>query len=178
MLENALKYTRKGDVWVAVCLKNSNNRSIQARKANTKAMLRVVVQDSGVGFEEREKFLLFGEYCQLPSNKWMSQGGSGLGLSFCNKVVQKLGGSIWATTNSFGGSTFGFEIPVVLAEPTTKIVDSMSQVEPCKIETEGKEGFSNWQRLTLENDTSLNFGLDSFGGTTKSGNNSKILFVE
>lgn len=43
MLENALKFTRNGDVWVAVCLKNSNTRSMQARKANTKALLRVVV---------------------------------------------------------------------------------------------------------------------------------------
>lgn len=168
MLENAHKFTRKGDVWVAVCLKNSSTRSLQARKANTKAILRVVVQDSGAGFEEREKFLLFGEYCQLPSNKWMNSGGSGLGLSFCNKVVQKLGGSIWATTNTFGGSAFGFEIPVVLAEPTTKIVDTMSQVEPYKIDTMEKKGLSNWQLLTRENDSLLDFGSESLGGTTKS----------
>lgn len=76
-------------------------------------------------------------------------GGSGLGLSFCNKVVQKLGGSIWATTNSTAGSLFGFEIPVVLAEPTTKILDSMSTIDPCQIETMGEKGFSNWQLLKL-----------------------------
>lgn len=64
----------------------------------------------------------------------MNPGGSGLGLSFCNKVVQKMGGSIWATTNSDVGSTFGFEIPVILPESTNKIVDSLSMVVPSNIE--------------------------------------------
>jgi PAS domain S-box-containing protein len=73
-------------------------------------MLEVRVLDRGIGFTPDEARELFSTFYRTDSAKRMSSG-LGIGLSACKRLVELLGGTIWATPRPDGGSEFGFALP-------------------------------------------------------------------
>lgn len=69
------------------------------------------VKDNGIGLDKEFKEKIFEPFVQLNNKKDYS--GTGLGLSLCQKIVEKHEGKIWADTNSDGGTTFYFTIKKV-----------------------------------------------------------------
>lgn len=73
----------------------------------------VTVEDDGPGFSEQDFKHLF-----EPSFTTKRQG-AGLGLNLSRKIVQGVGGELWATRNPERGATFTLELP---AEETVLVV--------------------------------------------------------
>ncbi|WP_396155692.1 response regulator [Flavobacterium sp.] len=106
LLDNAIKFTPKGDVRLEVKLLNIVD-DVQYLGFN--------VMDSGIGIDanKTEQLLLAFEQEDLSITR--KYGGTGLGLTISNQLIQLMGGTkLNIMTLKNGGSSFNFEIPFML----------------------------------------------------------------
>jgi two-component system, sensor histidine kinase len=99
LIGNALKFTHKGRVQVRGTMSGPD-------------LLRIEVQDDGIGIARESLPRLFREFSQVDDSHARSYGGSGLGLAICRRVVEGLGGRIGVESELGRGSLFWFELPV------------------------------------------------------------------
>jgi len=72
---------------------------------------RVVVLDRGIGLEGTDAEQLFSAFYRSEPARNRSSG-LGIGLAACKRVVEGLGGRVWARARADGGSEFGFGLPL------------------------------------------------------------------
>ena len=65
--------------------------------------VRVAVQDSGVGIDQKVERIFDAFHTTKP-------GGMGMGLSISRSIVESHGGRLWATANDGPGATFIFTL--------------------------------------------------------------------
>ncbi len=107
LVGNALKFTPSGEI--AIHLKTVGN-------TNSSSLLQFSVIDSGVGIPPDKIPILFQSFSQVHTSTTRQYGGSGLGLSICNKLVKLMGGKIWVESEKNVGSKFHFIIETKNAE--------------------------------------------------------------
>jgi signal transduction histidine kinase len=73
--------------------------------------LTVRVTDSGPGVSPDELQLLFESFYRSAATSNLAPG-KGLGLAVCRRLVESLGGRIWATNRPSGGLEAGFSVPL------------------------------------------------------------------
>jgi two-component system sensor histidine kinase RpfC len=107
---NAVKYTDKGHVWIAV-----------AHTADSSdETLRIEVRDTGRGIPEAEQDRLFDRFAQSDENRRGKEGGVGLGLSLARSLVELMGGRIGVNSAPGEGSTFWVEVPTQTVAETAE----------------------------------------------------------
>jgi CheY-like chemotaxis protein/HPt (histidine-containing phosphotransfer) domain-containing protein len=77
--------------------------------------IRFVVSDTGIGIAQEKLDGIFEPFTQLPRNSRIGAGGTGLGLSISNKLVELMGGRIFAASSTGAGSAFSFTIDLPAA---------------------------------------------------------------
>ena len=75
-------------------------------------MVRVEVQDTGIGIEPSDLARIFLPYEQSGRSPHPGHGGTGLGLTICAEVVKQTGGSIGVESVVGAGTLFWFEMPL------------------------------------------------------------------
>ena len=111
LVGNALKFTTKGEVAVAVDVVEQNQDSIS---------LRFAVNDTGIGIAKDKIDKLFNAFTQADSSITRKYGGTGLGLAISKKFVDLMGGQIGVSSEEGRGSSFWFTVKLEkshLAEP-------------------------------------------------------------
>jgi len=99
LLGNAIKFTERGEVGVAV---NKLGETPQ------EAVLRFEVHDSGIGIPKEKLHLLFQPFTQVDASTTRHYGGTGLGLSIARELVEAMHGTLAVSSASGNGSTFWF----------------------------------------------------------------------
>nr|WP_068891597.1 ATP-binding protein [Pedobacter panaciterrae] len=107
LLTNAIKFTKRGKITLRVQL------VVDGRK---QAMLKVQVEDTGVGMAQEDLDVIFLEFSQIYSSAKTQLQGTGLGLAICKKIVELQGGKINVSSVLGKGSVFSFEIPYLISE--------------------------------------------------------------
>lgn len=73
---------------------------------------RMTVEDDGPGVPEAERERVFGRFTRLDTSRAETSGGSGLGLAICRRIVELIGGRVWADASpDLGGARFTVELP-------------------------------------------------------------------
>lgn len=124
LLSNAIKFTDKGDVRLSVSIqKNSETKDSETQDSETQE-IHFAVQDTGVGIPQDSMKLLFQPFNQMEPSTTRLYGGTGLGLAISKKLVEMMGGQIWAESKVNTGSTFHFTIkaPAAQSEPQTPAI--------------------------------------------------------
>jgi PAS domain S-box-containing protein len=70
----------------------------------------VTVLDRGIGIDDAEEARLFTAFYRTDSAKKRANG-LGIGLAVCQRIVDSLGGRIWARSREGGGTEAGFALP-------------------------------------------------------------------
>jgi signal transduction histidine kinase/DNA-binding response OmpR family regulator len=99
LLGNAIKFTEKGEVVVAVDVEQPEDGE---------ALLRFTVRDTGIGLSEEQLDTIFEPFRQADSSITRRYGGTGLGLAISNRLVRLMGGTVGAESVPGGGSAFSF----------------------------------------------------------------------
>jgi signal transduction histidine kinase/CheY-like chemotaxis protein len=101
LTENAVKFTRHGEILISVAVESSDKDSI---------VLHFSVRDTGVGVHQDQRTMIFEPFCQADLSLTRKFGGTGLGLSICSRLVLLMGGRIWLESEEGKGSTFHFTV--------------------------------------------------------------------
>jgi signal transduction histidine kinase/DNA-binding NarL/FixJ family response regulator len=105
LLSNALKFTpRGGSVRVSA--------QALATTGGQQRLLRLRVQDSGVGISPKQQTTIFDAFTQADASTARRFGGSGLGLAICSRLVKLMGGGIELQSELGLGSTFTVTVPM------------------------------------------------------------------
>ena len=105
-VNNALNYSSEGPIFIRVLRFNDN-------------ILRMEVQDYGVGVAPEKMDRLFKDFSQISNTLTSEAEGTGLGLAISKRIVEGIGGQIGVQSELGRGSTFWFEIPMeIMAEHT------------------------------------------------------------
>ncbi|WP_236026657.1 PAS domain-containing hybrid sensor histidine kinase/response regulator [Geomonas diazotrophica] len=99
---NAIKFTREGGITISV--------SVQEYREQV-AVLGISVTDTGIGITNEAIERIFSPFGQEDSSTTRKYGGTGLGLSISSKLVELMGGRIWAESRKDAGSSFHMVIP-------------------------------------------------------------------
>ncbi len=106
LLSNAIKFTKTGDISVRVKAISSNTQDDR----QTQLRLQFSVSDTGIGISPEGLARLFKPFAQAEASTAQKFGGTGLGLAISKRLVELMGGKIWAESVPNSGSTFHFTI--------------------------------------------------------------------
>jgi PAS domain S-box-containing protein len=100
LISNALKYSSKNDhISVTIDCKKEPDFIVYS------------IKDNGVGFDEKYKDKLFGVFQRLHRSEEFE--GTGVGLAFVNRIIQKHDGWIQVSSSLGKGTEFVFALPII-----------------------------------------------------------------
>ena len=109
LLSNAIKFTERGEIFVQVQLLSTKLDEAQNRSL---MYLHFSVRDTGIGIQPEWLARLFKPFAQAEVSTARRYGGTGLGLAISKRLVELMGGKMWAESVPGEGSTFHFTINV------------------------------------------------------------------
>ena len=120
LLSNAVKFTDAGGVDVSVI----------SQKKGDSHELCFTVRDTGIGIPPERMSRLFKSFSQVDMSTSRKYGGTGLGLAISKRLIEMMGGKIWAESEAGKGSVFHFTIVAdhVLSAETAKEPAQKSEV--------------------------------------------------
>lgn len=101
LVNNAVKFTEKGEIVVGVEIERQNEETV---------VLRCTVKDSGIGLTKEQQARLFQSFSQADGSHTRKYGGTGLGLAICKRLTEMMGGDIRAESEPGRGSAFIFTV--------------------------------------------------------------------
>ena len=141
---NAIKFTERGEVDLRV--------EVQRRQAD-QVELHFAISDTGIGVPEDKLEAIFRPFEQADTSSTRRFGGAGLGLSLASKLVELMGGRIWAESALGEGSTFHFTACFEVAASTDETIPD-TDLRPA--ETDRGELPVRRLRVLLAEDNSIN----------------------
>lgn len=98
LLDNAIKYT-------------PSKGKVDFKVIRNKEKIELSIEDTGIGISEEDKELIFNRFYRVDKARSRQQGGSGLGLSIADWIVENHKGQIKVESVLEKGSRFSVELP-------------------------------------------------------------------
>ncbi|MBN2047120.1 MAG: PAS domain S-box protein [Anaerolineaceae bacterium] len=102
---NAVKFTNEGSVVFSASVLSQKDGLYQ---------IQFAVSDTGIGMTEEQIQRVFDAFSQADTSTTRKYGGTGLGLTISQQLVELMGGKIWAESTPGTGSTFKFVLDLEL----------------------------------------------------------------
>lgn len=112
LVSNSIKFTFAGEVLVGVQLVGKS-----ASVHENAVELNFSVTDTGIGIAQEKQRLIFEPFEQADASTTRQFGGTGLGLTIVQRLVELMGGSVQIESNLGRGSTFYFVLKLETCPP-------------------------------------------------------------
>jgi signal transduction histidine kinase/DNA-binding response OmpR family regulator len=99
LVSNAVKFTDDGEVRLTIEV---------ATRSDADVHLRICVADTGIGIPHEKIATIFDEFAQADASTTRQYGGTGLGLTIAQRLVELMGGRLTVTSQVGKGSEFAF----------------------------------------------------------------------
>ena len=103
LLSNSVKFTTAGEIEVGV-------RSLGHEAEGL--WIEFFVRDTGIGIDPKARAHIFEPFIQADDSTTRSYGGTGLGLTICQRLVELMQGRIGCESDPGVGSCFWFRVPL------------------------------------------------------------------
>ncbi len=124
LLNNAIKFTAQGQIKLVVELLSENESASDVRFS---------VSDTGIGIAADKQSQLFTAFTQADESMTRKYGGSGLGLSICQQIINLLGGEINLVSSLGQGSELSFILSMPHVDCKTLENDSTQNTTPALV---------------------------------------------
>ena len=124
LVGNAIKFTERGGVEIAVELDNRNSDA---------ASIRFHVNDTGPGIPHAITETLFQPFSRADNSYARHHDGAGVGLAVAKRLVESLGGTIGVDSEAGAGSAFWFALPARPANAFSKVDMSVDLSAPTRL---------------------------------------------
>jgi signal transduction histidine kinase/ActR/RegA family two-component response regulator len=115
LLSNAVKYNKEGGTVLVDCVAIQPDR------------IRISVKDSGEGLTADQLTQLFQPFNRL-GQEGNAEKGTGIGLVVCKRLVELMGGSIFASSTPGKGSVFSIELNLTTERQPVSAADSPMEI--------------------------------------------------
>ncbi len=109
LLSNAGKFTEKGEIELSI-------RNINCKEPNM-AELEFAVRDTGIGVSKEKEKIIFEAFAQEDNSTTRKYGGTGLGLTISNKILELMDSKLELQTEAGKGSRFSFILKLQTTTP-------------------------------------------------------------
>ena len=147
LIDNAIKYTDAGQVWV----------SLQKTTKNGADYLVFRIRDTGIGISDEQLKFIFEPFRQGSEGIGRRHEGNGLGLTLCKKFLDILGASMEIESRVEMGSTFSVFFSVQPSAEPLKILPEVETKSPGIAITDKKGGAK--PRVLVVEDNEINVEL-------------------
>ena len=178
LINNATKFTEKGDITLSVKLQQQTNNMVK---------LYICVKDTGIGMTQEQVSRLFNAFTQADGSTTRKYGGTGLGLVISKSLVELMGGQLQVTSESGVGSQFFFTISLPIAaqageDPKWKSEDRFSNknvllVDDCANLRTILRHYLNKLHCVVEEASSVDEALDLIQAHEEAGEDPYDLFL-
>jgi signal transduction histidine kinase len=103
LIGNAIKFTDKGFTKLIITVKTDID-------SNDFYDLHFAVTDSGIGIQKKHQEKIFESFTQADANTTRQYGGSGLGITISDKILQLMNTKLQVESEFGKGSTFSFDL--------------------------------------------------------------------
>lgn len=101
LLSNGIKFTARGEVRLSINFSSGQTR--------------IQVSDTGIGLSEQNQLKIFAPFSQANSDTTRRFGGTGLGLTLCRQLVERMHGEISVSSGERRGTNFLVRLPLSAA---------------------------------------------------------------
>lgn len=118
LIGNAVKFTEEGGIRIEAAL---------AGKDLSAATIQFSISDTGIGIPEEKIDGIFEKFTQADPSTTRKYGGTGLGLTISQHLVELMGGKIWVSSTPGVGSTFYFTVLLGIEDERTAGVSTVTE---------------------------------------------------
>jgi PAS domain S-box-containing protein len=101
LVGNAIKFTSEGEIALRVQADSQSGRD---------SMLHFTVSDTGIGIAPEQLKAIFDPFIQADTSTTRKYGGTGLGLTISNRIIELMNGKMWVESEVGQGTQFHFTV--------------------------------------------------------------------
>ncbi|WP_252724082.1 ATP-binding protein [Thalassospira sp. A40-3] len=143
LVSNAIKFTKQGKVQVLVKALDVGDETVS---------FRISVRDDGIGIAHDKLEAIFDAFTQADTTTTRRYGGTGLGLTICQRMVQAMGGRVQVESEEGKGSRFWFDLTLPRSNETDVAQQEGQTANPDDARSENAETADPgaWNLLLVE----------------------------
>ncbi len=120
LLTNAVKFTQQGEVHFKMDFEHVDDKTF---------IMKAEISDTGIGIKKEDMGKLFNSFQQVDSKRNRNIEGTGLGLAISQQLLRLMGGKITVESEYEKGTTFFFEVPQKVIDPSPMVPQLKSKLK-------------------------------------------------